>query len=72
LVDLDRDRPLGFLTFSRLVLSLGQRRTSIEGRRPALKDFGEAPQLGRKFGENGVIGGGIAHIVEFGADRRLI
>jgi hypothetical protein len=35
-------------------------------------DFAELSQRGRHFCKEGVVGGGVAHVVKFGVDRRLI
>jgi hypothetical protein len=35
-------------------------------------DFPELFQRGRNFCEEGVVGGGITQVVQFGVDRRLI
>src|ERR1700730_2894502 len=72
LLTLDRDRRRVFLTLGRLVLWLVRRRGHARRSRPMRINFAEMLQRGRNFSKEGVIGGGIAQLVDFGIDRRLI
>ena len=72
LVNLDWNRALTFLTLGQLVLWLVRWSGRARRCRPMRIDFPELFQRGRNFCEEGVVGGGITQVVEFGVDRRLI